>query len=56
MHEASVEQSGAGLNQIICHVTPEKRIFGVHGIMQMTVSNLSMTGRKLLQNYSITVV
>ena len=25
------------LNQMTCHVTPRKRIFGVHGIMQMTV-------------------
>ena len=31
------EQRKAVLDQMTCHVTPEKEIFSVHGIMQTTV-------------------
>ena len=32
-----LKQGKAVLDQMTCHVTPKKRMFGVHGIMQMTV-------------------
>ena len=39
------EQQNAVLDQMTCHVTPEKEIFSVHGIMQTTVTGYNWLSR-----------